>query len=150
MRAKEFIIETSTKFYHGSMNHLPIGTVLKPSDDYEQQWGHTDFYRALEKYRPRNLLSHRNSVFMVSEPDDIDLAGGGTEWMFTVEPLGPIQKHDLNWSSEISSLIGDGYAIDSAQVKSAAENYWHGLPHPAESVWEYLTTAAKIIKVEPY
>lgn len=87
---------------------------------------------------------------MVGDPDDIDLAGGGTEWVFTVIPLGPVQRHDLNWSSEISMLISDGYAIDSPEVQIAAERYWAGVPHTDEQVWEYLTPAAKIIAVEPY
>lgn len=150
MRAVEFIAESTEKFYHGSMEQLPVGTVLKPRRDYEQSWGSTDFYAALERYRPEGMLSHSKSVFMCDNPDDVDLAGGGTEWLFTVTPIGPVQKHDMNWSSEISSLIGDGRSIDSLEVKLAAENYWNGIPHPNEQVWEYLAPAAKIIAVEPY
>lgn len=138
-------------YYHGSMDHLPVGTVLKPrGTDYEQDWAHTDFYTALEKHRPDHMLSHKHAVFMVADPDDVDLAGGGTEWLFTVKPLGPISKHDMNWSSEISMLMGDGHDVDSADVRKAAENYWAGVPHPNESVWEYLTPAAEILKVEEY
>ncbi len=150
MRATEFIAEDPMTFYHGSMDELPVGTTLKPRDDYEQRWSSTDFYAALERYRPANMLPHERAVFMVGDPDDVDLAGGGTEWLFTVKPLGPIQKHDLNWGSEISMLISDGHSIDSPEVKRAADNYWAGLPHQDESVWEYLTPAADIIAVEPY
>lgn len=137
-------------YYHGSMDYLPVGTILTPRDNYEENWSNTDFYNALEKYRPKNMLAHRESVFMVVDEDDIELAGGGTEWMFTVKPLGPIQKHDLNWSSRISMFIGDGYDIDSSEVKDAALNYWNGTPYPGESVWEYLTPKAEIIAVEEY
>ena len=137
-------------FYHGSNQILPIGTILTPRDDYENDWMGTDFYSALEKHRPRDKLAHRESVFMVADPDDIDLAGGGTEYMFTVEPIGVIHRHDLNWSSEISMYIGDGYDINSPEVTNAARMYWKGVPHPAESVWEYLTPRARIIKVEEY
>ena len=87
---------------------------------------------------------------MVADPDDIDLAGGGTEWMFTVKPLGPIQRHDINYGSEIESLISDGYEKDSFEVENAAKNYWVGLPHVNEQVWEYLTTSAEILEVEKY
>ena len=96
------------------------------------------------------MLSHKNSVFMCNSDEDIDLAGGGTEWLFTVEPIGKIEKHDMNWSSEISMLISDGFNIDSNEIKNAANNYWHGTPHYNESVWEYLTSKAKIIYVERY
>ena len=138
------------KFYHGSYIKLPVGFILKPRDDYEKNWAHTDFYRPLELYRPKNMLSHNQSVFMCDNPDDVDLAGGATDWLFTVIPRGPVQRHDLNWGSEISMLIDNGYTIESPEIKQAAENYWNGQPHYNESVWEYLTTAAKIVKVEEY
>lgn len=138
-------------YYHGSMDNLPVGTILKPrGDDYERDWAHTDFYSALDKYRPSHMLSHSQAVFMVADPDDVDLAGGGTSWLFTVKPLGPVSKHDVNWSSEISMLTDDGHDVDSPEVQKAAENYWAGVPHPNENVWEYLTPAAEILKVEEY
>ena len=147
MRASELIPQ---KFYHGSMEELPVGTILTPRDNYEQNWSNTDFYKPLEMYRPSNMLSHSKSVFMVGHEDDIDLAGGGTEWIFIVKPLGIVQKHDMNWSSEISMLTSDGLGLDSPEVKKAAHNYWTGVPHYNEQVWEYLTTSAKILSVEPY
>ena len=150
MRATEFIFEDTRLFYHGSFDRLPVGTILTPRDNYEANWGHTDFYHTLEKYRPKNMLSHNQSVFMCDNPDDVSIAGGGTEWLFTVKPMGPVQRHDLNWSSEVSMLIGDGYTVDSEQVQAAAENYWAGVPHPNETVWEYLTPRARIVKVESY
>lgn len=137
-------------FYHGSSNKLPVGTILTPRDDYEERWSHTDFYHALEMYRPPNMLAHKQSVFMCDNPDDIDNAGGATDWLFTVQPLGVVQKHDLNWGSEVSGLIDLGNDISSKAVKNAAANYWNGTPHPNENVWEYLTPQARILKVEEY
>lgn len=139
------------KFYHGSMEKLPVGTILTPRDDYENNWQHTSFYPALEKYRPADMLSHKASVFMCDNDEDVDLAGGGTEWLFVVEPLGKIEKHDVNWSTEISMFIEDGYSIESNEVKKAAHGYWNGVPHHSgEHVWEYLTPKAKILSVEEY
>ena len=142
--------ELPETFYHGSMVELPVGTVLAARDNYEENWSSTDFYHILEKYRPENMLSHKESVFMVGNDEDVDLAGGGTEFLFTVKPLGPIQKHDVNWSSEISMLVSDGYDIDSEGIKKAAMNYWNGVPHYNEQVWEYLTTKAEILTAEEY
>ena len=150
MRANEFLTESTITFYHGSMKELPVGTVLTPRDDYENDWQGTDFYNALERHRPSNMMSHKQSVFMCSSDEDVDLAGGGTEWLFTVKPNGPVQKHDMNWSSEISMLVGDGYDIDSPEVQQAAENYWTGVPHDNEQVWEFLTPSATILTVEEY
>ncbi len=144
------IIEKNSYYYHGSDILLPVGTVLKPNLDYEKNWSKTDFYKPLELYRPSGMLSHSESVFMCDNEDDIDLCGGATEYLFTVFPHGIIQKHDLNWSSEISCLIGDGYDIESEEIKNSASNYWNGVPHRDENVWEFLTPSAIIIKAEKY
>jgi hypothetical protein len=139
------------KFYHGSMTELDVGTVLKArGDQYHSEWSQTDFYAPLEQYRPTNMLSHSQSIFMCDNEDDVDTAGGGTDWLFTVVPMGKVQKHDMNWSSEISMLVSDGYDIDSDEIQNAANNYWAGVPHHNESLWEYLTPAAKVIHVEEY
>jgi hypothetical protein len=137
-------------YYHGSMDYLPIGTVLTPRDDYESRWGGTDFYHILEMYRPQGMISHKEAVFMVGKDEDLDLAGGGTEYVFKVIPNGRVERHDLNWGSEISMLVSDGYSSDSSEIKLAANNYWNGVPHRDESVWEYLTTSATIKHVEEY
>lgn len=150
MRALEFITEGPKYLYHGSYQELPVGTILTARDDYENDWQDTDFYKPLEMYRPPDKLSHKQSVFMCDNPDDIDFAGAATDWLFTVVPIGPLQRHDMNWSSEISSLVGLGYPIDSTEIKDAAEAYWSGEESPNEVVWEYLAPKAKIIKVEPY
>lgn len=145
------VFEVQEHFYHGSSKYLDVGTILTPrNQDYEADWGDSDFYKILEFYRPQDKLGHSNSVFMTDNIDDVDLASGGSEWLFTVVPLGPVQRHDLNWSSEISALVQEGYNVDSSEIKSAAEKYWNGVPHPNESLWEYLTSRAKIVHVEEY
>lgn len=148
----EFLKEliNKIKFYHGSMTKLPVGTILSSRDSYEDNWKQTDFYSVLEKYRPKNMIAHKDAVFMCDNEDDIDLAGGGTEYIFVLLPLDRVERHDVNWSSEISMLVSDGYNIDSNEVKTAALNYWNGVPHPNEQVWEYLTTKAKILDVYEY
>lgn len=139
------------QYYHGSYTEMPVGTILTArGENYHNDWSDTDFYNILEYYRPSNKLAHKDSVFMVADEDDIDLAGGATDYMFTLVPLGKVSKHDLNWSSEISSLVSDGHDVNSKEVKKAALNYWNSVPHHDENVWEYLTPKAKIIKVEEY
>ncbi len=142
--------DSPNRFYHGSTDELPIGTILKPRTDYEKNWENTDFYWILENFRPEGMLAHKDSVFMCDNPDDVDAAGGGTEYLFEVQPLGIVEKHDLNWSSEISMLVSEGADELDSRVEDAAYNYWHGVPHPDETLWEYLTPAAKIISVEEY
>ena len=134
------------RYFHGSYTNLPVGFELKGRGNaYEEAWSHTDFYAVLEKHRPSHMLPHKNAVFMCDDIEDIDLAGGATDFIFELKPLSSVSKHDLNWSSEISCLISEGYAINSNQVIHAAKNYWEGIAHPNESVWEYLTEKAIII-----
>ena len=139
------------RYFHGSMDPLDLGTVMKGrGPEYEKSWGGTDFYRILETSRPEHGLAHACAVFAVGHPDDIDLAGGGTEWVFELEPLGPVSRHDINWSSEISMLLSDGHAAESLEIAQAAKNYWAGMPHSSGPVWECLMPAARIIQSGPY
>lgn len=149
MRLFDLTEVTAQTFYHGSCDELPIGTVLKGrGDDYDKDWGSTDFYTVLEKYRPNNMLAHKDAVFMVADEDDIDLAGGCTDWLFHVTPHGRVTRHDINWSSEISTIVSNGGNL--AELEFAASNYWNGVPHHDESVWEYICSAATITHVEEY
>lgn len=136
------------KYLHASLEELDVGTILKPRDDYKNHWGDTDFYLSLEKYRPPNMKPHHKSVFMCTSIDDLDNCMEGI-YLFEVKPLGIIQKHDMNWSTEISCLAGDG--ADETKIKQAAQNYWNGVPHSSsEPLWEYLTSSAEILKVHFY
>jgi hypothetical protein len=134
-------------YFHGSYEQLPVGTILKPKENYEEIWGETDFYFVLEKYRPQHLLPHKESVFMCDNPQDIDNTGGGTDWLFTVLPDEYIQKHDQSWCSEISLLIDNDE--NQELIEQYAFNYWNGISSE-NPVWEYLTKQAKIIVVEEY
>lgn len=99
----------SGNFYHSSGKQLPVGTILcGRGQDYHNDWGLSDFYQILEENRPSEYLPHKDAVFFLDNDNELDCAGGETEWVFEVEPIGIISRHDLNWSSEISSLISDG------------------------------------------
>jgi hypothetical protein len=137
------------RYFHGSYDKLPVGTILVPQEDYEKNWQDTDFYTVLEQHRPSHMLRHKEAVFLCDNADDIDNAGGATDWLFTVEPLSDrVERHDLNWGSEVSALVSDH--ADESAIQHAAEMYWSGDPSNNEVVWEYLTPAAVIVAVEPY
>jgi hypothetical protein len=137
-------IVAEKKFYHGSYETLPIGTILKPQGNIKT----IPNFEILEKYRPKEMLSLKDSVFLVANDEDIDACGGGTDYVFTVTPIGKIEKHNLAWSTEISKLEKNDPKYKEKEQRMA-ENYWNGIGHP-NGVWEYLTPAAKIIKVEEF
>lgn len=116
---------TPITYYHGSDNYLPPRTVLHSRDDYENHWKTLDSFSILEKYRPAKYLKHKDSVFMVKHDYEIDAAGGGTDYVFLLEPLGKIEKHDMAWGTLISSLLSKKISNDDTQIKQCAENYWN-------------------------
>lgn len=138
-------IAQSNKFYHGSFDLLPIDTILVPQSDYEKRWGTNPFYTELEQYRPSNKLASRELVFMCESIDDVGLAGGAETYIYEVLPLGKIEKHDVNWASEMDLAL-DANKTESEKMK-IAHNYWNGIPHFNENVWEYVTTSARIIQI---
>ena len=144
------LFEDRQKFYHGSAENLSIGTILVPQNDYHEHWQHNNFYTILEAHRPPAALAHHAAVFMVTDDNDLDLVGAMTEWVFVVEPLGPIEKHDMNWGTMIDVLISDGASSFDEEVVACARSYWSGDSSPNEAVWEYLTTSARILSSEPF
>ena len=90
---------------------------------------------------------------MCDNLNDLDNAGASIDHVYIVEPLGKVEHHDLNWMGEIDMIMSEAYdnGIQETEetmekVKQAAESYWNGTPHYNESVWEYLTTEARIIE----
>ena len=143
------LVENEQKsFYHGSDRDWEIGTVSRGRGaDYHKDWSQTDFYSTLEKYRPSEMIAHSEAVFMCDNDDDIDSVGGATDWVLEMLPLGPVERHDINWSSAISAAVDDD--ADEDAIKEMAMNYWNGIASP-DPLWEYLTREAKVIGSEPY
>lgn len=135
-------------FYHGSSNKMKVGTVLKGRGlNYINDWSSDLVYQILEKERPNNYIPHYEAVFMVDNIEDIDNAGGATDYIFHLKPLGPIERHDMSFQSEILIAISDKKSL--AEIKLIAKKYWTGISSK-EPVWEYLTREAIITKVEKY
>ena len=136
------------KFYHGSHDQFEVGEILTPGEDeYEEGMENVEWYHVLHQHRPMESRQHSWSVFMTGNEDDIDVAGGSTDYVYEVEPIGDVERHDINWASEISYLLDAGHEPDSDEIKEAAANYWAGKPHHNEQVWEYLAPKAKIVGV---
>lgn len=143
-------------YYHGSFDFLEEGTILTPekSASKNSDFGYSimESHNKAELFKPKEFLSRENAVFMCDDLDDLDLSGASLEHIYIVNPLGKIEKHDINWLSEIDLIMSEakenGLAEDVntvEKVKEAALNYWHGVAHYNESVWEYLTPKAEII-----
>ena len=140
------------KVFHGSPTSLEAGTRLTSRGAaYERDWSGTAFYAALERWRPDGCFPHRSAVFGCAAEEDVDCAGGATDYLCEIEvDASRVTWHDLNWCSLVSCLVADGHAIDSSEVREAALAYWSGEPHPDESVWECLAPEAVVCTCEPW
>jgi len=156
MRFSE-INEAAGRFYHGSKKAFPIGFILKPQpdgyvhgvygDEGDIQIQRTE--KALEQYRPQNMISRYDSVFLVSSPAIIEHAGGHSAFIYEVEPIGACEKNCLWWYQELENSVGFGNDMAPEEVETLSNNYWNGVPapHGKISTFEFRCTSAKIIKI---
>ena len=125
----------------------PEGQVLTArGDGYYQPYD-----QILEMFRPSGFIARKNAVYMVDHGDDICLCGGGMDHVFVVKPEQPVTRYDLNWTSEICSLLDTVAKMPlckedaDPRLVHAARSYWAGLPHPNESIREYLAPSAEVV-----
>lgn len=134
----------NSNYYHGSYDLLDDGTILKsPEKSYTKSEDNTFLEKIMEKYRPEDKISRYNAIFLSDNIDSIDAAGGSTDYVYSVEPIGKIEKSDLAWYTEIQMTD------DENLQKEYAENYWNGVPFYEKDVrcWEYRVEAAIIVEL---
>lgn len=138
-------------YFHASDQSPEIGTVFRGRGQaYDDDWNRASFYRPLEHYRPASRTSHKDAVFLCKDVQSIGYCGGLEETILLMKAGGPVSWHDMNWSTEISSLVSSGFSIDSVPVRRAAEAYWSGRPFGKESVWEGIAKTATVVAVFDY
>lgn len=135
--------------WHASFDRLAVGTVLTPRPEYEMRWAACDAGRILEDNRPAGSRAHRDAVFACDDPQDCDNAGAHCEWLFGIEPSGPVERHDLSWATEIDRLVSNSWPSDDPAVLALCTRYWSGEASP-DPVWEHLMASAIVISIEPY
>lgn len=142
-------------YYHGSYKTFPVGFQLTPqSDGYVMGSGMDEIERAahhmcealIEQYRPAGAPKRTASVYLVTDPDEIDAAGGYSDNVYVVEPNGPVWKANLHWYSELYNVCFDDEPDEDAE--RLANNYWNALPSGNNTLYEYLCPSATITGYE--
>jgi hypothetical protein len=134
-------------YWHASFHRLPVGTTLGPARTGRAS--PSAFDEALERYRPVAALARGDAVFMCDDPQDCDNCGAHCEWLFRVEPVGRVERHDLAWATAIDLVLSEGADDGHPDVVEHARRYWAG-EASADPVWEYLAATARVVQVEPY
>ncbi len=137
------------RYWHASFDRLPVGTTLTPRVGYEERWSSYCVGRILEDLRPADQIAHRDAVFMCDDPQSCDDAGAHCEWLFEVVPQGVVERHDMEWATEIDRLVSNGWPDADPRVVELARRYWSQEPSPTPT-WEYLAASALVVAVEPY
>ncbi|MHD0644932.1 hypothetical protein ACYPKM_04855 [Pseudomonas aeruginosa] len=140
-------------YLHGSRKLFTPGFVLLPQPNgYVQRSDSPEFERYLESRRPVGLTSRANSVFLTSDPDLIDAAGGYNDAVYEVQVDGDPEQSDLAWYSEAfiefeSKLYGGTF--DQTLLDSYVDAYWAGTPfHDAQrSNMEFRVPRAVVIRI---
>lgn len=144
--------------YHGSYRPFEEGISLFNTNPevYAANWSGAGFYETLERYRPEGRLAHNRAVFACDSIEDIDNAGGPAgedTYVLTVEPVGEVSRHDMNWTTAIAgawSEMPDTPETD-AHLEKLAQGYWSGEPFPgSEPVWEYLMPEATVLQCQEF
>lgn len=140
------------RYYHGSTVDLPVGTILTPQMEGYTRWEENrKIEQIVEQYRPPNKISRHDAVFMVDDPNLIDSAGGYTDYIYIVEPIGVVEQSDLSWYSAIS-VYGDYNETDDQErtMDQLAQNYWSGVKNQGpHSLIEYRARSARITGIDP-
>lgn len=132
--------------YHGSIAELQIGCTLVPqAGGYTKSCNSQDLEELFESLRPDNKIPRSESVYMCNDVDLIDLAGGYTDFIYQVNPVGAIEESDLAWYTQAQIQLEDG---DRDGAIESAKNYWSGelFVYDNASCIEYRCREATVIK----
>lgn len=117
---------------------------------------------ALEATKPDGMLSRRDAVYFRPGPDFSVCGIVNAGYIYAVEPVGNVQKHDLMWIGEMQkALLKEKYPDrayfqcypdwDDALIEKCCDAYWKGTASDSP-VWEYLSpsfTVAEILSDKP-
>jgi len=141
-------IDDNTKVYHGSTKKFDVGFVLTPQGyGYAFMDSEKEIEDIFERLRPKNKLSRKNCVYLVSNIDEVDNAGGYTDYIYEVDPIGVVQKSDLAWYTNVAIIISDKYKEED--IIESVNNYWQGVQYKNKehSLFEYRCMKAKIVDI---
>ena len=147
-------ITGSPTLYHGSRTSFKPGDMLTAQNegyvagsglDPIERAAHVKIEAFLERFKPPGAVSRIGAVFMCSDPEDIDYAGGYVDHIYVVKPQGPVTRCNLHWYSEINSYAFEDGDLPT-ECEELARRYWSATPSGPNDLYEFLTTSAIIVQ----
>lgn len=135
------------EYFHGTIFNMPIGFELTPQPNgYANNPATSKLEDLFEECRPANKTPRAKAVYISDDMDLIDAAGGYTDVIYVVEPVGEPEKSDLAWYTEADNHLQEGNYFDAM---ICASNYWSGKEyiHPEKSCFEFRCVRAKVLSV---
>lgn len=140
-------------FLHGSNKLFGRDFLLLPQKDgYTSHPENKEFEDYIESRRPDGKTSRSTSVFLTTDPDLIDAAGGYNDAVYEVKPLSSPEASDLCWYTDAfsefeSKLYGGTY--NQQHLDDCVDSYWSGkvYPDPDMSNIEYRVTSASVVRM---
>lgn len=160
----------NNKFYHGSAVPLKLDVVYRARQWKSADQGGVD--REVEEYleqrRPKNMLPRHKVLYMVRAPiDNITKSGGHDDYIYEVQPVARVEKHDLQWLNDLDSVMEkeksgrfnekdrQSYSFQLPPIllseventkEMLANKYWSSEVYPYKpwSLMEYLTPSFQV------
>lgn len=147
-RVFERVSASTRRLWHGSATGLAVGDVLRPGSGGYVASTDPELEALFEAHRPVGAIPRAEAVYLVAREENIDAAGGATDWISLVEvsPGEPMDRHDLAWYSDAQCCLCDG---DTESAADCARSYWSGERHHdrSASLFEYLCGSARVVRV---
>jgi hypothetical protein len=132
---------------------MEVGATLKARET--QGWFPEAIEGAMEAGRPSDVPSRLSSFFLVDDPRLIRDAGGPTDYVYRVKPVGLYSKHHHGWMGAVYEVMipfirhrapqeeKDAAAPRMIHIGEWVHNYWEGVPYrhrpgQARTTWEFL------------
>ena len=147
------LFELRRKLYHGNWREFEPGQILTAKKISFKRDAFNNVARVLEAYRPPGKPSRLKSIFMVTDPTEVSMAGGDDTYTYEVQPMSDVARVNQGWLGSLSHLYWESkvsgkrnITTKNRKAQELANNYWAGKPHPDRDLWEYMSEQVKVVR----
>lgn len=132
--------------YHGTHINAPSGFKLTPqASGFTHSKDVHQLEVLFEQMKPQGMISRKDAVYLSDDPDLIDAAGGYTDVIYRVKPVGHTERSDLAWYTKAQEILESR----EEGLEDCIQKYWAGTPFPDSdcSCFEFRCRAAHVVSI---